>query len=327
MRRTRSGFTLVELLVVITIIGILIGLLLPAVQSAREAARTLQCKNHLKQIGLAFLLHEQQHGFFPSCGWGGRWLGVPERGFDQKQPGGWAYNTLPYLEQEALYQLGSGLTGTQRLDAGNRRIRTSLAVHHCPSRRRATPCPYGISDPVLPSDLYVLSESDPVAKNDYAVSIGDGVLTYLGGGPASLDAGDQPGYGWPDTSTYTGISYLRSCVEVAQVRDGTSNTYMVGEKYLDASGYSAGLPSGDDQSLYHGYNSDLARTAYLPPSQPNTNAPRQDQQGNNNHHIFGSVHSGGFNMAFCDGSVRTIQYSSCSGDPSTPGEPGRRSAD
>ena len=104
----RTGFTLVELLVVITIIGILIALLLPAVQAAREAARRMQCTNHLKQIGLAMLNHEQAHKQFPTGGWGWGWIGDPDRGFDHRQPGGWVYNILPYLEQDALYNLQKG---------------------------------------------------------------------------------------------------------------------------------------------------------------------------------------------------------------------------
>ena len=88
--RESSGFTLVELLVVITIIGILIALLLPAVQAAREAARRAQCTNNLKQLALGMLGHEQQYRFFPSDGWSWEWTGDPDRGVGRSQPGNWA---------------------------------------------------------------------------------------------------------------------------------------------------------------------------------------------------------------------------------------------
>ena len=97
---------MVELLVVITIIGILIALLLPAVQSAREAARIMQCQNNLKQLSLGCLHCEHLNGYYPTGGWGSIWVGDPDRGQGKRQPGGWLFCILPYIEQNGHVQAG-----------------------------------------------------------------------------------------------------------------------------------------------------------------------------------------------------------------------------
>src|SRR5688572_17140910 len=103
MRPIRQAFTLVELLVVIAIIGILVALLLPAIQAAREAARRATCTNQVKQIALAWHLHHDVHKFFPSGGWGYNFMADPDRGTGEKQPGSWAYSCLPHLEEQDLH--------------------------------------------------------------------------------------------------------------------------------------------------------------------------------------------------------------------------------
>ncbi len=136
---TPRAFTLVELLVVIAIIGILVALLLPAIQAAREAARRNSCKNNLKQLALGWLNHESSTGHFPSGGWGAFWLGDPDRGTGGDQPGGWLYNILPYMEQQALHDLPSDgnpdEVTLEQIAGALEMLANPIAVINCPSRR------------------------------------------------------------------------------------------------------------------------------------------------------------------------------------------------
>ena len=138
---SRFGFTLVELLVVIAIIGILVALLLPAVQQARESARNLQCQNNLKQQALACITHESAQQHFPSGGWGWRWQPEPDAGYGIKQPGGWIYNSLEFLEEGNLREAGAGLSGEAKTQALLAVVATPLEVFNCPSRREAIAYP------------------------------------------------------------------------------------------------------------------------------------------------------------------------------------------
>ena len=302
--RSRSGFTLVELLVVITIIGILISLLLPAVQAAREAARRAQCQNNLKQLGLACLNHEQAHGHFPTGGWGYAWVGDPDRGFGRGQPGGWCYSALPYLEQQALHDIGIGQDFSTKRTLNREMVSTPLAVFTCPTRRR--PLPYPVQT-YYNLNWYNVEDvaSLLIARSDYCGNNGDYSYVAHGGGPGSLEAGES----WSATD-YNGIFSQCSTTTVAAVRDGTSNTFLVGEKYLDPDNYADGSDGGDNESLYCGNNNDVHRVTYYDANTPaNSKMPRQDTPGHPDSYRFGSAHSSGCNFVFCDGSVHTVSYS------------------
>ncbi len=300
-RAERRAFTLVELLVVIAIIGILIALLLPAVQAAREAARRLQCSNNLKQLALGCLGHEDAHRFFPTGGWACRSVGDPDLGFRSwvdssgtfnGQTGGWFYNVLPYIELGTIHDMGAGTSDAEKRAIWTRQVTQPFIAAFCPSRRE--PGAWGLGDYSLPLAFKNVDVLSVLARNDYAVNCGDSMAS------PSLPA--------PDTQT--GISFYASEVRMADITDGTTNTYLAGEKHVNPDHYRDGYDYGDDGTVYGGHDWVIGRWTYYDAANPGLSyTPRQDTPGVIYPDRFGSAHPGALNMAFCDGSVRTINYS------------------
>jgi prepilin-type N-terminal cleavage/methylation domain-containing protein len=301
MARTRNAraFTLVELLVVITIIGILIGLLMPAVQQVREAARRVQCKNNLGQIGKAATSHFATYGWYPTGGWGWGYAGDPDKGFGSNQPSGWCYNILPFIEQPALHDMGKGQSEAVKKVQGGLRAGTPVAIYVCPTRRRPIAYPY-IHD-VPSSDggkgssgfaNITIGQPHVIARSDYAMNTG----TYVESWPYG-SAGQDATAGLSHPELYDGVSYIRSTV--SKIDDGESNTYLAGEKHVDVNHYYTGWPSSDDQGWDMGYDHDVYRMT--------TDIPRRDTAGLEAP-VFGSAHAAGWHMAFCDGAVRMLSY-------------------
>jgi prepilin-type N-terminal cleavage/methylation domain-containing protein len=333
-RKTSRGFTLVELLVVIAIIGILVALLLPAVQAAREAARRSQCQNHLKQISLGMLNHESTHGHFPVGGWSPRRSGDPDLGAGEDQPGGWPYNTMPFIEEQPLHQMGAGLVGAPRLQALAQRDQTPVAAYYCPSRRPARAYPINNRSFHSNGQGGVVEGSNTVAaRTDYAMSVGDAACNYdttvstcwdnrperrlwwntgvlwfaemTAGAPAPNPISDR-GNNQPNPP------FESVLVELKHIIDGTSHTYLVGEAYQNPDGYDNASQPNNDWCAYNGSQDDKERSAGYHKGQNYLgHPPTQDTPGVNPTSLrfaFGSAHSAIFYMAYCDGSVQGVSY-------------------
>ncbi len=289
----KKAFTLVELLVVIAIIGMLVGLLLPAVQQAREAARQMQCSNNLKQIGLASLNYESANKCLPSAGWMGGWAGDADRGFGKHQPGGWTFSLLPFLEQNALFQSTSNNNRSTPAKAEiTRANQTPLTVFHCPSRRTAKL--YEATN----SPTKNCNSASELAKGDYASNYGETDAVNTSGCPGSYaDADSDKGF---VTQNYNGVILSTSEITLGEIRDGTSNTYLVGEKFRRPEVYETSCCC-DDSGVFCGADPDNSRGTKL--------APSQDRNGYNARQQFGSPHAGALGFVLCDGSVHRISYS------------------
>jgi prepilin-type processing-associated H-X9-DG protein len=324
------------LLVVIVIISVLVGLLLPGVQAAREAARRSQCLNHVLQIATGVLQHQSAKGFFPSAGWGYSWVGDPDRSSGRTQPGSWIYSTLPYVEQDAVWRLG-GVAATGQFDPNGatidsnqmalaaQQVQTPIPLFNCPSRRAARLLPY------QGSALNNASQFTLCARADYGANAGTNVPQPLapaaaispwvpwGAGPSSLPTGaQQTSVTWSDMTNFNGIVGQRTEVRPDDIVDGASQTYLLGERYINPDHYLDGMDPTDSQTMYSGDDCSLQQWLDLTSKSTAANqvtvttppeAPQQDRRYLSLSHVWGSPHSSGFNVAMCDGSVHTVNFS------------------
>jgi prepilin-type N-terminal cleavage/methylation domain-containing protein/prepilin-type processing-associated H-X9-DG protein len=292
-----SGFTLVELLVVIAIIGVLVALLLPAIQAARESARRNQCVNNLKQIGLALQSRHDAKKLFPS----GR-VGLPVAATDSGVTEfgvSWAFELLPYLEQNNLYM---ALIKNVRVDDLRNALamRTPVDMFYCPSRRQpAADRNFDNNDkPPLPESTNV------AAGGDYAGNAG---LKFNFG--YDNPNGEPPG-------VEGGALYTFSRNSMKNVSDGTSQSLAVGERYIPSEDEVRQAHPNFDEVMMHYYQGD---TAFFSGDRAETvqrgtecgmahgQAPPNTACGITNlNEQFGSEHGSTNNFVFLDGHVQAI---------------------
>ena len=267
-RRIHRGFTLIELLVVIAIIAILIALLLPAVQQAREAARRTQCKNNMKQIGIALHSYHDLHEALPPG-----WIGVTNFAPDSHGGSGlgWAAMLLPQLDQQNVYRT-IDVKGSI-LNAANSMARINpLTVFRCPS------------DPS--QDTWQLASEDQPQQSLAELA----TANYIGMfGTSSLEECEELSVG--QICFGNGVFYHNSRMRMRDIVDGTSQTMLCGERRTDKSrGWHStwiGVAAGGEECH--------ARILGSADHPPNSASAHLDD--------FSSQHSGGVHFLFGDGRV------------------------
>ena len=275
------GFTLVELLVVVTIIGILIALLLPAVQAAREAARMAQCQNHVMQLALGCLQHESTTKRLPTNGWG-TYLDGRRRSGVRAAPA-----RRLALQCPALYRAagdarhGGGMPTAQKNAANFQRYCIPLSVFYCPTRRLRSPtrgCLPASSirwSTVLPSSRWRWAERLAINGGDFSrrpAYGGSAIMGLLGAFWSTPRTCMAARPAWPTAvsncslqqltngqgdicqvaQAATGVSYCGSLVAVSDITDGASQTYLLGEKQLCPDNYFNGMDAGDNEGAIDG---------------------------------------------------------------------------
>jgi prepilin-type N-terminal cleavage/methylation domain-containing protein len=282
-RRQDGAFTLIELLVVIAIIGILIGLLLPAVQKVREAAARMQCANNLKQLGLAIHNYHGDYQSFPPAALGG----------DGEVS--WAVLILPYIEQDPLYhQWNLNLRYTYYRHPASV-VGAQVKIFYCPSRR--SPPQLSVS-----GDTLAPWGGSPGASGDYAAN---------GGNTTAVWEDPRNGNGvllYADTTfgPNNTVASWRSLTAFRDVTDGLSNTLLIGEKHVQNTMF--GQQAAGDNSIYNGDDiHTIVRVAGRqtpgPIDRPFAASPTDSYRPDER---FGSYHVGGCQFVLCDGSVRMI---------------------
>jgi len=308
----RKAFTLVELLVVIAIIGILIGMLLPAVQQVREAARRTECLNNLRQIGLAAINFESANMNFPTMG-GFHNDFRYNRYLNLGQPAGegwsWVWQVLPFMEQQNMASLRSTLRSNVRHEEA------TIPALSCPSRG---PRIWGLSS--SPGDFFNCADYSAVSWGSGFGASPDGFVTGRRIADAEFVGVIGLGVEAIEDEDSSAITYRKaSPITFGSISDGSSNTILFGEKSCHAQKYNgiarSGISAiGDDQGMFgqpkNGTN--FCRWMGIRPLGDNeitmrrTQSLEQTETFDQNERDFGSAHPGVFGSVFADGSTHSL---------------------